>query len=604
MPRTCLLVTLLSLVVSIGLFLFCSGFLLTRLELDALNSCPEHCWHPRRFNKTLLVIIDALRFDFIDYQSSLENVPSYINKLPVLHNVSKEHGLVFCARADPPTTTLQRLKAITTGNLPTFVDAGSNFASSQILEDNLIAAFARSGQRSVFMGDDTWAGLFPNLFNQSFPFPSFDVWDLHSVDDGVLTHLYPLLQTRDWDVAVAHFLGVDHAGHRYGPEHPSMAQKLTQINQVLTRVFEAVTDDTVVIVMGDHGMDPKGDHGGDSENELNAGLFVYSKGQLTFPDDTWTRLLLKLESLDFGTAEPMVSRHGQRTFPQIDITPTLALLSGIPIPFGNLGTLIPELFYVPGDGHSAIYNLGQAMRRNAHQVHAYIETYTARRSWASDSLSSLHQHFQSSEQTFDRALASQKESDWIDVVAAYTVYTRLALVSARKIWARFDVVLILEGVILLISTLIVLILFVISDANISGVGSLGFIGLVTAVGSGLGGSGWGIEWSTLGGEDSALQPHHQSLFLGVLGLLISVLLCVFSSVFNRVRKWPWKGVDRNVVLGCILLAMYVGSAGSDSFTVYEDGLSLHLLQTLGLVHLFWSLSFKSAQQRDGMIQKS
>lgn len=40
--------------------------------------------------------------------------------------------------ADAPTTTLQRLKGITTGSLPTFIDIGSNFATPEINEDNII----------------------------------------------------------------------------------------------------------------------------------------------------------------------------------------------------------------------------------------------------------------------------------------------------------------------------------------------------------------------------------------------------------------------------------------------------------------------------------
>ena len=37
----------------------------------------------------------------------------------------------------------------------------------------------------------------------------------------------------DWDVLVAHFLGVDHCGHRVGPDHPAMADKLTQMDGVV-----------------------------------------------------------------------------------------------------------------------------------------------------------------------------------------------------------------------------------------------------------------------------------------------------------------------------------------------------------------------------------
>ena len=37
----------------------------------------------------------------------------------------------------------------------------------------------------------------------------------------------------DWDVVIAHFLGVDHCGHRFGPDHPAMADKLTQMDGVI-----------------------------------------------------------------------------------------------------------------------------------------------------------------------------------------------------------------------------------------------------------------------------------------------------------------------------------------------------------------------------------
>ena len=40
-------------------------------------------------------------------------------------------------------------------------------------------------------------------------------------------------------------------------------------------------DETILFVLGDHGMTRTGDHGGDSEDELNAALFVYSKTQIS-----------------------------------------------------------------------------------------------------------------------------------------------------------------------------------------------------------------------------------------------------------------------------------------------------------------------------------
>lgn len=70
-----------------------------------------------------------------------DNPLPYENKLPVLTTVLRNHPQntrLMKLVADAPTTTMQRIKGITTGSLPTFIDIGSNFATSEINEDNII----------------------------------------------------------------------------------------------------------------------------------------------------------------------------------------------------------------------------------------------------------------------------------------------------------------------------------------------------------------------------------------------------------------------------------------------------------------------------------
>lgn len=83
------------------------------------------------------------------------------------------------------------------------------------------------------MGDDTWASLYPNRFKRCWNFPSFNVWDLDSVDRGIEENIFSEMSKSDWDLLITHFLGVDHCGHRYGPNHPEMARKLTEVNQII-----------------------------------------------------------------------------------------------------------------------------------------------------------------------------------------------------------------------------------------------------------------------------------------------------------------------------------------------------------------------------------
>lgn len=46
------------------------------------------------------------------------------------------------------------------------------------------------------LGDEAWLSLFPrSAFARAEVFPSFNVHDLHTVDDGIGAHLEPLLRS-------------------------------------------------------------------------------------------------------------------------------------------------------------------------------------------------------------------------------------------------------------------------------------------------------------------------------------------------------------------------------------------------------------------------
>lgn len=189
--------------------------------------------------KVVLIVIDALKYEFASYHHTQEPKP-FENRLTTIKELmykQPESARLYKFVADPPTTTMQRLKGLTTGSLPTFIDIGSNFASTEINEDNVIDQLRGKGKKTVFMGDDTWIGLYPHRFEREYPFPSFNVWDLDTVDDGIKKHLQPELQKKDWNLLIAHFLGVDHCGHRYGPFHSEMTRKLDEMNAVLRYKF-------------------------------------------------------------------------------------------------------------------------------------------------------------------------------------------------------------------------------------------------------------------------------------------------------------------------------------------------------------------------------
>lgn len=276
---------------------------------------------PQR-SRVVFLLVDALRYDFTEYDANILNVLPYQNRLPVMHEFLERYPdrtRLFRFMADPPTTTLQRVKALATGSLPTFIDASSNFAAMELQEDNIIDQVTKNGGKAVLLGDDTWARLMPGKWLRSHAMYSFHTWDLDTVDKEVDSKIYTELQQDDWDLLVAHYLGVDHAGHRYGPNHPEMSRKLSETNSRLEKIIDMLPSDVLLFVVGDHGMTETGDHGGESRAERTAAFFAY-----------------RGDGLGGGLSDVTTGKEVQQT----DLAPTLSAALGRPPPAPSLGNLL------------------------------------------------------------------------------------------------------------------------------------------------------------------------------------------------------------------------------------------------------------------------
>ena len=87
----------------------------------------------------------------------------------------------FTAHATSPTITMPRIKAITTGSIPSFLDVILNFAesdttSSLASQDTWLAQMKAKGTGKMAMyGDDTWLKLFQGTFDRADGTSSFFV---------------------------------------------------------------------------------------------------------------------------------------------------------------------------------------------------------------------------------------------------------------------------------------------------------------------------------------------------------------------------------------------------------------------------------------------
>ena len=317
-----------------AVLVFASGFFPYKAFLPGLATWQSDSMGPSAappFDRVILMVVDALRSDFVySNASSFQFTQSLI---------SSGAGVPFTGHASPPTITMPRVKAITTGSVPSFVDLVLNFAESDTTstlatQDSWLAQLrSKEGGKLVHYGDDTWIRLFPGFFDRADGTTSFFVSDFTEVDNNVTRHITNELRQDDWSVMTLHYLGLDHIGHKTGPKGPNMPAKQAEMDGIVKEIYEALEAQqhlrsTLLVLLGDHGMNEGGNHGASSAGEVSTALtFISPRFRSTFDGRPCP-------------IDPTSCYEFYEVVEQSDIAPTLAALLGFPVPRNNLGLLI------------------------------------------------------------------------------------------------------------------------------------------------------------------------------------------------------------------------------------------------------------------------
>lgn len=162
-----------------SLFAFASGFLSSALFPNVVSAPPAFGDHVSEvqdnspFSRVVFLLVDALRSDFVYSQHSgfeftqrhdvRTNAMGYLLNLFYNSLIRDGAALPFTAHVAPPTVTLPRVKAITTGSMPGFADVMGNLDQSDAAfftsHDSWLGQLRAAGRKMVFYGDDTWLRL-------------------------------------------------------------------------------------------------------------------------------------------------------------------------------------------------------------------------------------------------------------------------------------------------------------------------------------------------------------------------------------------------------------------------------------------------------------
>ena len=271
--------------------------------------------YPKLVSKLVLLVIDGMRVDQARNLSSIKQ--KRLNRFDC-------GVLKVVARAETPTVTMPRIKAMMTGDVPAFVDILGNMDEKHFSGDSLIGQWSEAGFNITMFGDETWNRLWGDKFLRKDPV-TFFVNEYVEVDVNVSRNLESELRRDDWQVMILHFGGLDHIGHLYGAFNSLVVEKLEEMDRYIEQIVVGLrkgrkNEEWMLVLTSDHGQADAGGHGGPTEKEVMTPLAFVSP------------LLRSRKEIDFD------SKAG-KDFKQIDLTSTLAILTGVPVPSRNSGII-------------------------------------------------------------------------------------------------------------------------------------------------------------------------------------------------------------------------------------------------------------------------
>lgn len=354
-----------NLVLGAAVLIFAKGFFPHKAVLPGLAEIPADtaALDAAPFDKVIFMVVDALRSDFVYSNASNFHFTQSL--------IRSGAAIPFTGHASPPTITMPRVKAITTGSVPSFLDLVLNFAESDTsstlaAQDSWLAQLKeKPNGKLVMYGDDTWLRLFPDFFDRADGTTSFFVSDFTEVDNNVTRHIPEELVQDDWNGMIMHFLGLDHIGHKTGPRGPNMPSKQREMDNIVQQIYGAMgTHDhlrsTLLVLLGDHGMNEGGNHGANSAGEVSTALtFISPQFKKSFK----------------GSASPAMFSEDFKYYDlvdQSDVAPTLAALLGFPIPKNSLGVIIPKMLNMwtnKTDRLNLLYHNAEQMQKVAYATY-------------------------------------------------------------------------------------------------------------------------------------------------------------------------------------------------------------------------------------------
>lgn len=260
--------------------------------------------------KVLLIVVDALRDDTAFDPARMPHVAEAAGR-----------GASGVATSTSLSMTVPGVRAIGCGTASDYLDLFENWGAVVSDKPNLLANLKQAGISTGIIGDIVWAKMYRpwlDMIQTETGLSAFEYY-IHSTEKPDRVHAGRARDALQKGTAprflVVHFVGLDHAGHAWGPPSDRYAAAARSLDAKIDGLLRSVDADTTVVITSDHAMTNRGGHGGSDAEARRTPLVMLGRG---------------------------IRQVSGLAVDQVDLTPTLAALMGVPIPAQSTGRIIHE----------------------------------------------------------------------------------------------------------------------------------------------------------------------------------------------------------------------------------------------------------------------
>jgi hypothetical protein len=265
-------------------------------------------------DRMLVILLDGLRKDF-----------AFSSYMPFISSCC-ERGAWGISKVVSAPLSIAGDHAIFSATTENLLSVFDDFTGSTSTYNNLFERITEQNKRAVILSSHCLRGAYGEYTDLGAFEPRHFLFSQYREDAYYLfQQAHRFLKEEKWDLAVVQFITLDYIGHLETPLSSDYLPTLLLIDDYVRQLVNLTTEQDVVLITSEHGMDDHGFHMDRHETVIETPFILFG---------------------------PHIKKEGHREILQIDWAPTLSVLAGVS-PFYTASALPAlDLITLPAKDHA------------------------------------------------------------------------------------------------------------------------------------------------------------------------------------------------------------------------------------------------------------